>query len=383
MIMLRYSLILTAVLLLTALTTLLLGDHSRDQNSDNSAHAVFPNSLAAGEDLGSCNPYIHNPAQVAQAVTQAKQLLSRFPTGIPIKDRLLVNILFSQGFSNVNRNSANRLNHLRCALIKLQRGLGSNTTLDIFIWSLNTTSRPLNIPYWLNESSFPRVNVIEIPELVWRKPCGLIPDRQWVVRKNFDLDYYIMGRWRLTFSMDFAKEMGYEYTTQFDDDCVMLNSINYSLIEKLKNGRYDAVMYPDLIGEVKHVVNGLPELTQYWLRYKNFNPVGNLLKHVKGNSLTNLNMDGWDRMYHPGYFIIFRVALWHSNEVQSYLNTILRLGSDVEGRWQEQPIMNMIVMIFVPEERLLLSPDIDLGHERHKKQYFQEWCVKVGIDSIY
>jgi hypothetical protein len=36
-------------------------------------------------------------------------------------------------------------------------------------------------------------------------------------------------------------------------------------------------------------------------------------------------------------------------------------------------------LVFIPEERLLVMNDVDIGHDRHKKENFQAWCVKTGL----
>ena len=88
-----------------------------------------------------------------------------------------------------------------------------------------------------------------IPDSSWEVPCGLVDQGQWAARKHFDIgktleyihtyvhtylhtyihtyidtdrtDYFMMGRWRLTFSLDFARRMGYKYHLQFDDDAML------------------------------------------------------------------------------------------------------------------------------------------------------------------
>lgn len=338
-------------------------------------------------DKPQCNPEFHNTNEVQSTVLKAQTLLNRFPTEVAIKDRLAVMILLSRGFHPEKGSGANRLNHLNCALIKFQKMLGSTTPHDIYIWVLNTTKNPVEIPLWLNATAFPRVNVIEIPEITWTTPCRLLPDSKWNLRRKFDLDYYLMGRWRLTFSLDFARAMGYDYHLQFDDDAIMMTPINYNLIAKLREGKYDVATSSDLYGEVAHIANGLAELTRFWLRFNHFQVRGNLFekRFHKGfeKSTNGLSSDSFDRYYHPGYFFLIRLEWWYSEHPQSYLETILRSGKDIEARWQEQLIMNMMQYVFVPEQQLLVLDDPGINHDRHKKQNFQDWCVAKGIPAIY
>jgi hypothetical protein len=104
-----------------------------------------------------------------------------------------------------------------------------------------------------------------------------------------------------------------------------------------------------------------------------------LFKHMKPPDLNGLTSDGWDRLYHPGYFVIISVDFWFHPDVQDYLLTILRSGKDIEGRWQEQAVQNMMRLVFIPENQLLVMYDIDIGHDRHKRANFEEWCVKTGL----
>jgi hypothetical protein len=325
-----------------------------------------------------CNDQHHNQEAVSRSAKKAHSLLQNHPTDVPIKDRLLVQILFSKGFVNA-KDMQGRLEYLRCALLKLQKGLMPKTTLDIFIWTLNTTEFVPTIPAWLNAKDFPRVNVIEIEPETWKVPCGLIDDSKWAVRKHFDVDYYLMGRWRLAFSPDFAKEMGYEYHLQFDDDAMFNGVLEFDLVKHLRDNHHMMGVFSDLIGEVPQCTLGLPELTRYWLTVRGHTPKGALYKHVNPRDMNGVTSQGWDRMYHPGYFIIIGVEFWFQSEVQDYLTTVFRSGRDVEGRWQEQAVMNMMRLVFVPENQLWVMHEADIGHDRHNRRNFEEWCIKTGL----
>jgi hypothetical protein len=173
--------------------------------------------------------------------------------------------------------------------------------------------------------------------------------------------------------------MGYKYHLQFDDDAMLNGPLRYDIVQKLRNSSISMGVFSDVIGEVAHLTLGLPELTRYWLRIRHFTPQGALFKHLRPPDLSGLSSDGWDRLYHPGYFVILSVDFWFQSEVQDYLTTVLRSGRDVEGRWQEQAVQNMIRLVFVPEEKLLVMWDVDIGHDRHKRENFQNWCVKTGL----
>lgn len=344
------------------------------QGNDTNANTFYPGDPNGPDCL--INP--RNPAPVKQAATRARDLLQQHQDSSQIKDRVAIMILFSRGLSSNNRNS-NRLEFLHCALLKLQKNLLSQTNADIYIWALNSTENPIVIPSWLNSKDFPRTFVMELPADAWKIPCGLISEKQWTVRKHFDIDYYLMGRWRLTFSFDFAKEMGYEYHLQFDDDAMLNQPVPYNIVQKFNENGYSMGVFSDHIGEVAHVTLGLPELTYYWLKVAHYTPRGAIVQHLRSKDINSLNSENWDRMYHPGYFLLVRVSFWFKDEVQDYLTTVLRSGKDIEGRWQEQAVMNMMRLIFVSEKELWVMNEVDIGHDRHKRINFENWCVKTGL----
>ena len=340
-------------------------------------------ALASSSNKGTkgptnCNDQHHNHDSVTASAEKAKAMLLNHPTDVPIKDRLLVQVLFSKGFVNTPE-MAGRLNYLRCALLKLKANMMEKTTVDVFIWTLNSTSVVPVIPDWFNSKDFPRMNIISIEPDTWRIPCGLIDDSKWAVRKHFDIDYYLMGRWRLSFSLDFAKEMGYAYHLQFDDDAMLNGKLDFNIVEKFNEKRHMMGVFSDHIGEVPQCTLGLPELTRYWMTIKGHSPKGALFKHVKPPNMDGVTSGGWDRMYHPGYFIIISTEFWFQSEVQDYLTTVFRSGRDVEGRWQEQAVMNMMRLVFIPEDKLWIMYEVDIGHDRHNPKNFDNWCVKPGF----
>lgn len=184
-----------------------------------------------------CNPSHHNPESVARSVEKAGKLM-KDSINTPRNETLAVMILFSNGFHS-NHHSHGRLDYLRCSLLKLQKFLMSTTSTDVFVWTLkhSVSSMESLAPNWFNSKDFPRTYIIEIEPDTWRVPCGLKNDSHWNVRSHFELDYYLMGRWRLTFSLDFARAMGYKYHLQYDDDALLNQPINYDLVKEMEKSR--------------------------------------------------------------------------------------------------------------------------------------------------
>jgi len=50
--------------------------------------------------------------------------------------------------------------------------------------------------------------------------------------------------------MDFAREMGYAYHLQFDDDAMLNGMLAYDIVQKLRNGSVQMGVFSDVIGEV-------------------------------------------------------------------------------------------------------------------------------------
>lgn len=346
---------------------------------DNCLHAKPSFSVNNGS-YEYCNDKFHNSESVAVSTFKAHTLLLNHPSRVPIHDRLLVMILFSKGFVK-SKEMEGRLEYLRCALRKLQTGLMPKTTLDIFIWTLNTTEIVPNIPGWLNSVDFPRVNVIEIEQETWRVPCGLIDDSKWALRHQFDLDYYLMGRWRLSFSPDFARKMGYSYYLQFDDDAMFNGNLGFDVVKHFRKKHLLMGVYPATVVEVPQVTLGLAELTRFWLTLREHKPKGSLFDHVDPHDMNGITSHGWDHTIYAGYFTIISLDFWFQSEVQDYLTTVFRSGKDVEARWQEQAVMNIMRLVFIPEKQLWIMREVEIGHDRHHRESFEAWCIKTGLVS--
>lgn len=207
-----------------------------------------------------CSSSHHHNAAVSRASFRAKEMLLAQPSDVDVKDRLLIMILFTK--------RKGRMELLKCSLLKLKANMMTNTTVDVFIWTLNKTNYSATaVPSWFTTTEFPRMQWMPIEQEVWTVPCGLSPSSQWALRQHFDVDYYLMGRWwvgavtiicicdepdnfsvlplhrRLTFSLDFAKAMGYSYHLQFDDDAMLNSALAYNVVDKLKERNYLMVRY--------------------------------------------------------------------------------------------------------------------------------------------
>jgi hypothetical protein len=129
------------------------------------------------------------------------------------------------------------------------------------------------------------------------------------------------------------------------------------------------------VDEIPEVVHGLPELTKYWLVVNNHTPQGTLYQHVTPHDQSGLTSEGWDRMYYRGYGLVTSIDYWFLPQVQDYLTTIMRLGRDIEGRWQEQAVMNMMRLVFIPEEKFKQLTVVEIGKGLRKLVRARRLCV--------
>ena len=111
-------------------------------------------------NLTECSKDYRRPDLVSRSAESARHLLNRFPSKVPTKDRLLIQILFTKGFES----NSQKVRWLQCGLLKLQQNLMKhNTTADIFIWLLKKNADSSHaIPSWLTPDAFPRVNIMDL-----------------------------------------------------------------------------------------------------------------------------------------------------------------------------------------------------------------------------
>jgi len=72
----------------------------------------------------------------------------------------------------------------------------------------------------------------------WQTPLYMTNESLWVARDSFNLDYYLVGRWRLTYGLDFATQMGYRYHLQLDDDTMVNSKLEENIVAKMSASGY-------------------------------------------------------------------------------------------------------------------------------------------------
>jgi hypothetical protein len=163
-----------------------------------------------------------NDAVLHKSVVRAKELIAaNKPNEVK---KLVIMFVFTEGLLE-----GDKARYLKCSLLKLRDNFLPSTPADIFLWLPVNASHVT--PRWLTEMK--DVYLMEIQREAWFV-SSLANDTSWVGRDAFNLDYYLTGRWRLTFSLDFAHQMGYKYHLQLDDDTIINNKVGYNFVEKMR-----------------------------------------------------------------------------------------------------------------------------------------------------
>ena len=114
------------------------------------------------------------------------------------------------------------------------------------------------------------------------------------------------------------------------------------------------------------VLNGLAEFTRFWIVTRHYDIKGDLYQATNPSSIHGLYTDhddqyGWNRYVHGGYFMLFDLQhFWLHPDAQDYLYTILRSGYDVEQRWQEQGVVNMMMLLFISSDHKMVFSQVDI-----------------------
>ena len=314
---------------------------------------------------------VHN-ISLDYAVHQASKLVAysgmvgdfkgheRISASIPMNERLLIQIVFTEGF--LEDKIELRQKWLRCCLAKIEKFLIPHSHADVFVW---VPEEKWSEPSWLHE--FNNVHVFKLNNQTFGVPCNMPDHQSWQGRSEFEIDYYLTGRWRLTFSLEFAKKMGYEYILNIDDDTILTESVQYSIYNRAKTDNLKLAVLKNSKSRNLRYIDGLVELTKDWLLKRKYDIKGDFLCQFGDNitkDISSLNVSHWNREYYAGYFTLISVEWWFDPDVQDYLHTVLRSGKDIKHRWLEQGVLNMMRLIFVSKEEFLPIDDIHYSHTR-------------------
>jgi hypothetical protein len=268
-------------------------------------------------------------------------------------DTLAVMMVFSFELEQpFTMKSVKRLAHLHCSLLRLARNVAPHTKLDVYLWVAEAEMHRLP-PVFFNLPL--NVNVLPIPKSSWEQPSGSRYNSQWTHGSQSHVDYFLMGRWRNTFGLSFVRAMGYQYMLQLDDDSFITDPIQFDIVSRFREEDCVMGIRQTMQLEDEDIVRGLPEFVRYWMITRNYtSPIGRLYNHTYPHNISGVFSGGWDRIIFLSCFLVLDVNFWYHEVVQDFVNVVLKTGSDLEQRWLEQSVQNMVRLLFVPDENLFV-----------------------------
>lgn len=286
-----------------------------------------------------------------------------------LHDTLAVMIPFTYELSRpFSQNINQRSIYMSCALSFLIKNVLPFTPIVVYIWVL--FSEVEKVSDVLNIAGMPVV-VLPIPESSWQIPAGMTFNTNWNYA-FYPEDYFKMGRWRLTFQYDFALAMGHQYMLQMDDDTFVYEPIRFNMVEFFRIKALRLGIRKTVFQEKQVLMRGLPELARFWMSSRNMTiPFGDIFNHTRPQNISGLHSndptskEGWDRLSTVGCFLLFDVNYWLQEVIQDFVTLILKTGSDMEQRWQDQGVQNMAKLLFYP------------SHAIHR---FEEMIVHSKVD---
>jgi len=160
----------------------------------------------------------------------------KYPFNITDSSEIAQSILYSRGYHHKHNNQTlavmvlytyglniHNSRQLNCALKLLHDNLGYKTPLHIYLWLGDYYYNNTTLPYWLTKMR--NIIVMQIDPYSWKVPDFLGPQDNWIPTPPYSYtstNYYLMGRWRLTFQFEFIKSMNYRYFLQVDSVWILI-----------------------------------------------------------------------------------------------------------------------------------------------------------------
>lgn len=151
-------------------------------NSDNDSLHRQPKHTSKHD----CTHHRYHEKAIKSSVGIAHRKIASYPTTahISTQNRLAIMLLYSHGFTEQGneRQVKSRLDNLECALQKIKHNIMPQTTTDVYIWVLNTTTIIPIIPQWLNSHNLPQFHIMTISPESWKVPCDLKDYTEWATQ---------------------------------------------------------------------------------------------------------------------------------------------------------------------------------------------------------
>ncbi len=198
--------------------------------------------------------YSYEVASVVDRIKNSMSEVESFHHQLPV-DTLAVMIMFAFETEKGDSN----MKFLLCALDKLYLNIAPQTPLDVFVWVLPTEldSRRREL-----EGKYPSLRVMGIAPESWELPASLGKHSSWVYSAFHHINYFRMGRWRLVFSFEFVRRLGYKYVLQLDDDAYIVEPVLFNIVASFHQQPVLMGLRRKVQTDIKDVLIGLPELAR-------------------------------------------------------------------------------------------------------------------------
>lgn len=238
----------------------------------------------------------------------------------------------------------------------LSRNFISTNPADVFVFSVVEHEREKHVAA-LSEclDSLPKFHLVDMLKhskaLGWVTPRNVRDRALWL--DEWSEDVRRMGHWRLMSQFQLARDLGYKYLLQVDDDSEFPSLIQENLFKTMRRDQLK-IAGRGILPDEYFVTRGLPELARYFLVTEQVEPSPLLFKHCAPPSLDGLfssvdgaNDAGWDRTSFYGNFVIYSIDFINEPLVQRFINLVLQTGAHFRFRWNEQATLGMVWHMFV------------------------------------
>ncbi|MEW5316632.1 MAG: hypothetical protein WDW38_007992 [Sanguina aurantia] len=216
------------------------------------------------------------------------------------------------------------------------------------------------------------VFLVPIPASDWTYPADFMDSSLWH-GLEWNADYRMMGDWRLTHQMQFARDSGYRYALQTDDDSFVTSPISYDIVEMLQ-AQGSLMAARNIKTDIPLIMWGLPELAKYFIVSERLSPQtlyqhcdppnidGLHTRYGDGRKMTAAELaasiatgmpqtGGWDNTMLNGNFVVIDLEFWYQPIVQRFVSLCRLSGGSWRFRWNEQSVMAMVWQLFVPPDK--------------------------------
>lgn len=314
-------------------------------------------------------------SELSQLTGQVRQRFSE-----DTSNTLAVMILFAFSLEMpLSLDIAARLTYLHCSLYYVAKNLSPYTKAHVYIWVKATEISRL--PEWM--TSLPsNFMVLPIPESSWQAVGVSSAKSSWNYGDSYPEDYFLMGRWRNTFQFSFVQRMGYEYMLQLDDDAFILDPIDLDIVSHFRKYEHRLGTRNTRLREVPSAVQGLAEFVRYWMVTRNMTtPAGELYKTLSPAGIDGLNGVGWNKLIYCSCFMIFDINFWMQDIILDFMNLVLKTGSDIEQRWNDQGVQNMVKLLFIPNYNISLFSHL-VAHGKPELGCMRDLGCALSLDIV-